>query len=457
MVRSKVQRIQAAIRLEAHDRIPVVATADFWPVGMQRSVNMQQAFYDVDVLAKCYDKAFQRWNAWDGFSANLYSVGGMLDAVGSIRYSIPGRELGANVEFQHPDLSLMSAAEYGELIRDPVKFQAEVIIPRLCQRIGSADRLVACMAMAKAALFYGQWRSKVQSYTEEWNNKYSIPPLTRGASIYNPLDWIAGKLRGFRETLLDIRRRPEVVAEACEALVPFLLTSIMPAGSVSSYPLLFNPQHVPPFIGPTQYEQLYWPTFKRMVDELSCKGYGLRVFLESNQEQHLDFIADLPNRQVLAHFEGTSLAKARKILGGKVCIAGGVPPSLLSKGTAEEVHNHIRALIDCFGDEPGFILAPTTTIPTNARPENIDALLNTVIKYGSTISRNENKLLRVERNKDEFSVCREKDRTDAEIGVHDWEGVVASFGKIAGDESIIKSSWEELEELTVPFLCWLIK
>lgn len=456
LVDEKIERFKAAVRLEPHDRVPVAAMSDFWPVGMQSRYTMQQAFYDIDMLGSCYREAFTRWHDWDAFSAILYSLGQMLDATGSKRYAVPGRDISPDAEFQHPDLSLMGPEEYPKLIADPMKFQLEEIVPRLCGRIGSSDRIASGKAMAKAALFFGQWMAKARAYAPVWVNEFGIPPMNQGTALYNPMDWIADKLRGFRQGLIDIRQRPEEVAEACEALVPFILNvglATAPAGG--EFPLLFNPQHVSPFIGPKQYEKVYWPTFKRLVDEYVSRGYSVWVVFESNQEQHLEKMQDLPKGRIVAHLESTDLTRAKKALGGKICIAGGMPSALLAKGTPEEVAEQTRSVLALFEDEPGFIMTCSTTLPSNARPENLDAWLDTMRKLGH------------------IGAGATKERTDApamghsrasqalgeiaQRGIMEWGAVKADFGEILGDEGIIRDKWEEMERLITPFIYWLIK
>jgi hypothetical protein len=95
----------------------------------------------------------------------------------------------------------MDADEYSKLIDEPMKFQIEEIVPRLCTRIGSNDFSMRTKALSKAALFFWQWTEKTRSYQSLWLNEYGIPPLYQGTAIYVPMDWIADKLRGFQQGL----------------------------------------------------------------------------------------------------------------------------------------------------------------------------------------------------------------------------------------------------------------
>ena len=453
IVNEKLTRVKKAINLESPDRVPVVGMADFWPVGYSKKYSMQQAFYSIDVLAECYKEVFSKWNEWDAFNTTLYALGPMLDATGSKRYNVPGRDISPRAQFQHPDLSLMSAEEYSKLIEDPMKFQIEQIIPRLCNRLASNDLVLRTKALSKATLFFGQWVEKQRSYGALWRDTYGIPPVFQGTALYLPIDWLADNLRGFQQGLLDIKERPDEVRAACEALAPFILSvglSSAPAGG--DYPLLFNPQHVSPFISPKDYEKVYWPTFKKIVDQVVGRGYRIWVLFENNQEQHLERLQELPKGKVVAHIENTDLAKVKKYLGGKVCIAGGLHPRLLTRGTPQEVQEQTRSVLKLFEDEPGFIMCCSTGLPVGTKPENLQAWVDTIKKYGQVVERK--RFLPEKGSDDEKTsgvVAEGKDVFTR------WDTVRSEFGKIEGDERIIQGKWEELERFLPPLIYWLIK
>jgi hypothetical protein len=303
----------------------------------------------------------------------------MLDATGSRRYIIPGQDISENAEFQHPDLTLMNQDEYHKLIEDPVRFLVDVIIPRLCPRLAGTEP-ERTKALVKAAIYHTQFTAKTQTHFENWANEYGIPRLFQG-SIAMPMDIIADKLRGFREGLMDIKRIPETVARACEALVPFAVQTTTSAERADNFSLIFNPQHVGPFISPEDFEKCYWPSFKKIVDILVEKGYRLFIHFEGIQEQHMELLQELPEGKVVVQFESVDLEKVKKHFGGKLCIAGGMPGTLLTRSTPEKVREHTRKVLEMFADVGGFIVTCDINIPVNAKGENIRAWLDTVTQF----------------------------------------------------------------------------
>jgi hypothetical protein len=231
---------------------------------------------------------------------------------------------------------------------------------------------------------------------------------------------------------------------------------LSPGISGGGYPLLFNPQHVSPFLSPKDYERVYWPTFKKLIDQFVEHGHRVWVLFENNQEQHLEFLQDLPKGKIVAHMENTDLGKAKKALRGKICIAGGMPAVLLSKGTQEEVKKQTLSVLKLFEDEPGFIMTCGTPIPVSAKPENIHAWLNAVKEYGHIGGE-----LRIEKPEKDENIVPDGDTNnvseiDGSMNADDvknvftrWEAVKPEFGKIEGDENIIRNNWEELEKLVL--------
>ena len=51
-------------------------------------------------------------------------------------------------------------------------------------------------------------------------------------------------------------------------------------------------------------------------------------------------------------------------------------------GTADQVKDDIKQLIDTFGDTGGLIIDASSAIPDEAKPENVTAMLEAVFDYG---------------------------------------------------------------------------
>ncbi len=75
--------------------------------------------------------------------------------------------------------------------------------------------------------------------------------------------------------------------------------------------------------------------------------------------------------------------KAKAIIGETLCFWGNVPAGLLITGTPDQVRDDVKALIDLFADNGGLIVDGSMGIPDEAKPENVEAMIETVFDYGT--------------------------------------------------------------------------
>jgi uroporphyrinogen-III decarboxylase len=69
-------------------------------------------------------------------------------------------------------------------------------------------------------------------------------------------------------------------------------------------------------------------------------------------------------------------------MGDRQCFWGDISSALLSTGSAEQVRDDVKELIDLFAPAGGLIVDGSVGIPDEARPENIQAMVETVRQYG---------------------------------------------------------------------------
>jgi uroporphyrinogen-III decarboxylase len=104
-------------------------------------------------------------------------------------------------------------------------------------------------------------------------------------------------------------------------------------------------------------------------------------FVEGDYTSRLDIIKDVPEGKVCYAFEATDMARAKQALGGRVCIRGAIPISVLTTGTPEDVRAACKKLIDTAGKDGGFIMDASTTLE-DARLENVRAMFQATREYG---------------------------------------------------------------------------
>lgn len=195
-----------------------------------------------------------------------------------------------------------------------------------------------------------------------------------GAAGNAPFDILGDNLRGAVGVLLDIHRRPEKIIEACEKILSLIPDPDVPLGDT---PLVLLPLHKgdDTHMSEAQFEKFYWPTFKKSLFKLINEGLIPVPFAEGVFDRRLDFIAELPKASTVWYFDKTDMHRAKDVLGDKCCIMGNVPITLISTGTADQVTDYRRDLIDYCGRDGGFILSPGCQVDTST-DENIRALIS---------------------------------------------------------------------------------
>jgi uroporphyrinogen-III decarboxylase len=130
-----------------------------------------------------------------------------------------------------------------------------------------------------------------------------------------------------------------------------------------------------------QFEKFYWPSLKKVINALVEEGILPILFAEGSYETRLDSVNEFAKGSVAWLFDKTDMAKAKKVLGDRCCIAGNVPSSLMLAGTPRSVKEYCRKLIETCGKGGGYILAGGAQVD-NGKLANIRAMLDAAKEYG---------------------------------------------------------------------------
>ena len=156
-----------------------------------------------------------------------------------------------------------------------------------------------------------------------------------GGASKAPFDILGDTLRGTREVIIDMYRRPEKVIAACERLVPVAVDWALKRPGGIATPVVFLPLHkgADGFMNDEQFHTFYWPTLRAVILGLIEEGCIPILFAEGRYGTRLEAIMDLPKGKTIWYFDQTDMAKAKKTIGQVACIEGNVPLSLIYAGT----------------------------------------------------------------------------------------------------------------------------
>ncbi|HWR45499.1 uroporphyrinogen decarboxylase family protein [Sporomusa sp.] len=129
------------------------------------------------------------------------------------------------------------------------------------------------------------------------------------------------------------------------------------------------------FVSHKIFDRFVWPYIKEMVEMVVEEGAIAYLHFDSNWERDLEYFRQLPRGKcIFGTDSATNIYKVKEVLGDHMCIMGDVPPALLTLGTPDEVYNYCTKLINEIGPS-GYILSQGCTIPPNANPENVKAMM----------------------------------------------------------------------------------
>lgn len=179
-----------------------------------------------------------------------------------------------------------------------------------------------------------------------------------------------------------MRRRPEKVEAACNALLPVAIK----AGSgpnANRYVRTFIPLHMAPYMREKDFKRFYWPTFKAYVEALDARGIGANLFVEHDWMRYLDYLNELPPLTHMSFEFGDPKLIAEKV-GKRHVISGLYPLTLLKTGTKQQCIDKAKELIDILAPGGQYIFALDKNLlkARDINPENLKAILNFVKEYG---------------------------------------------------------------------------
>lgn len=130
------------------------------------------------------------------------------------------------------------------------------------------------------------------------------------------------------------------------------------------------PLHMPPFMRTKDAEELWFPTYKKLLEQYAARGVRTSPFVESDWTRFLDLLYDLPAATNMK-FEGGDPKLIKEKLGGKMMLGGFYPLMLIRSGTPEQCIDKAKELLDIMLPGGGYIFN-TDKVPMNMGDVNLD-------------------------------------------------------------------------------------
>ena len=385
----RLKRYVAAMRNEKPDRIPIRPfVAEF--AAKYAGYTCQEVTHDFEKAFAAARKCAADFD-WDATVGNMvYVWTGLTQAIGLKYYGVPGIDVPPDTGFQYreppEDKAFMKPDEYDQLIEDPTGFLFNVWLPRVSHDVSAREKptsyrnnlsfLKGGMAMLTYFNAFGKQNELLRS---ESGTVSAISGILKA-----PFDILADKLRGYLGLVTDVFERPDKVLAACESLMPHLVhVALSGADPDKNVPIGFwMHRGCVPFFTPEHFEKFNWPTLKPVIEEIWAHGHQVLFYAEGDWNAHLKSFAELPDQAIVYHVDKGDIFEVHKAIGHKFCISGGIPNFLLGYGTAEEVRDYCKKVIDGVARDGGYIMDASAIIQNDAKIENIRAMTEFTREYG---------------------------------------------------------------------------
>jgi uroporphyrinogen-III decarboxylase len=396
--RERILRIKDAIELRKPDRVPVIIMPSFFPY-YNAGMTAQEAMYDYDKLGAAFKKFIHDYEPDGHIGATAPGPGKMYDILDYKLYSWPGHGVAPEHVYQCNENEYMKADEYDALIQDPTRYWLNVYMPRIfgalqpLQMLPFFPGILEMYGLAYSFIPFAippvqaALKALMDAGTEALNWAIATGaiegelaaagfPQLLGGFTKAPFDVIGDTLRGTKGIMLDLRRQPEKLLQAMEALVPMMINMGVGAAQQTGHPLIFIPLHkgADGFLSDEQYKKFYWPTLQKVMVGLIENGCIPLPAAEGGYGSRLEVIRDIPKGSTLWMIDQTDMAKAKKALDGIACMVGNIPMDMLKMASPEKVKAYAEDLLKNANGNGGFIMGNGAFFD-EAKPENVAAFV----------------------------------------------------------------------------------
>lgn len=396
-------RFMDAIALKKTDRVPIMGHSGRY-AAERCNISLEEQMMDPD---KALEADFLTTQYFDADVSGLaMPIGPTLAPLDYKQLKWAGHGLPANAPYQFVEMEIMKPEEYDEFIYDPSDYIVRKYWPRTFGKLeplammpplretqgyftpsftfmalGTPDGQAMLDALKEAGRAALEMVMKLGGHTQRM--KAAGYPAMFASTTLAPFDYFGDFLRGRRGVMLDMFRQPDKLMQAVEKMLPMAVEQGVRGAKMSGNPRVFIPLHggVEGFMSPEHYRKFYWPGLRELMVQLIEQDCCPFVLVEGLYDSRLELLADIPPGKVCYWFERVDMVKAKETLGGKACIAGNMPASLLATGTPDEVKDLCKKLIDTLGKDGGYIMGPGGS-PDDAKIENVKAMVDFTKEYG---------------------------------------------------------------------------
>ena len=407
----RLGRINDAIALREPDTVPLIPIAQCYPY-IRAGYTMAEILYDTD-FSKSRDSIFKYLDEYEpdymiGHSYVNAGCGPVFELAQpkTVRWAgMPGNIIDKNSIHQYIEFPILKDDEFDEFTHDRTGWFIKKAMARttgLLEPIADwnlSGRMMfgahgdvaqslstpASKKMIKTLWQISEMNEQIMALMQQLDQDIEEKgyPVLAQALAQVPYDSYSDSLRGTLDGMMDMMLRRELVLDFCREDLEKTKEYLKMIGTVMPGKHVFMPLHkgMDTFMNPQQYREFYWNDLREIIHTIIENGLVPYIYTEGGYDSRLEFLKEVPKGKVLYHFEKVDMLNAEKILGDTACISGGFSTNLLDYGTKQQVIDEVKRLIDGCAPGGGYIFSTACGIDY-AKPENVEAMVDTVRTYG---------------------------------------------------------------------------
>lgn len=334
------QRVELAkkfMAVEELDRIPFYPSIQTWGIWYGGSTTEEVLGHPKKEL-EAYGKLLRDMPI-DGIPIFGHNSPGFLaQSMGFCKTQISADK----VTVQTIDDHCIMDGELQQFVDDPIGFLQDVALPRKYPALRGEEK-DGVEAVKKAIYSFLGFKLRTKYIGKQLEKSYDTP-LLASSPMTMPFD-ILLPMRGFKGTVLDARRNPDLLAQATECLYNFC----KPLGKQVEFPFKICPMIGPTYLSPKAFEKIYWPTCKRVIQDYIDAGAKCILVLEGKWKTHIEKFLEFPKGSIAFMLDEDDPLYVKNLVGDKFAVIYGLPSNLMAHGTPEEVKTAARELVEKVG------------------------------------------------------------------------------------------------------------
>ena len=407
----KIKRLQDAVALKEPDRVPFSPIGQCYPV-YKAGYTMAEVIYDFDKGAQAFKSYYKEIDPDNAMGHEYINIGNgpLLELMGSKTTTwagAPGSRIDKNSIHQFIEFPVLLREEFDRYNMDSTGWLIELGLPKISSLLEPLSRwglstmhprddargIAAAVSTPESRkMIETLW--KINDMQAEITQKMAKlnseiveigVPVMIGGGAGVPFDGYSNSYRGTLEAMVDMIEDEDMILRHKARELPLTLAMIDRMGkrSGASGKWVFMALHkgMDTFMSDAQYRKYYWDDLQTIIEAIVKAGMVPYIYTEGPYDSRLDCLKEVTPGKTIYHFEKCDMARAKKVLGDVACISGGFPVYLLHYGTKEQVVDEVKRLIDICAPGGGFIFETSCGFD-NAKPENVDAMVDTVRTYG---------------------------------------------------------------------------